>query len=80
MTEELLFEVKDILGRNIRTTKDYWQKIKTLKHLELKYGVAEVKKTLRDPEEVRKSVTDATILLYAQGQKKYDILSLPLKF
>lgn len=76
---ELLFEVKDNVGRKIRTTKDYWQKIKTLKHRELKYGIKEVKKTLIKPDEVRRSVTDGTILLYTQKQEKYDILIVAVK-
>lgn len=76
---DLLFEVKDVLGRKIRTTKDYWQKIKTLKHQELKYDIPEVKNTLIKPEEVRRSVTDSTILLYAQKQKEYDILIVAVK-
>lgn len=75
----LLFEVNDVLGRKIRTTKDYWQKIKTLKHRELKYGIKEVEKTLIKPDEVRRSVADATILLYAQKQEKYDILIVAVK-
>ena len=79
VTDDLLFEVKDVLGRKIRTTKDYWQKIKTLKHRELKYGAAKVKQTLKAPEEVRRSVTDATILLYARKQEKYDILIVAVK-
>ena len=79
VTDDLLFEVKDVLGRKVHTTKDYWQKIKTLKHRELKYGAAEVKKTLKAPEEVRRSVTDATILLYARKQEKYDILIVAVK-
>lgn len=76
---DLLFEVKDILGRKIRTTKDYWQKIKTLKHRELKYGINEVKATLTKPDEIRGSVTDSTILLYAQRQENYDILIVAVK-
>ena len=76
---DLLFEVTDVLGRKIRTTTDYWQKIKTLKHRELKYGVEDVKNTLIKPDEIRKSVTDSTILLYAQKQKKYDILIVAVK-
>ena|SRR3989344_3896762 len=76
---DLLFEVKDVLGRKIRTATDYWQKIKTLKHRELKYDIPEVKNTLTNPEEVRRSVTDSTILLYAQKQKKYDILIVAVK-
>lgn len=76
---DLLFEVTDVLGRKIRTTKDYWQRIKTIKHRELKYGIKEVKSTLKNPEEVRRSVADYTILLYAQTQKKYDILIVAVK-
>jgi len=76
---DLLFEVTDVSGRKIRTTKDYWEKIKTLKHRELKYGVEEVKNTLTKPDEVRRSVTDSTILLYAQAQEKYDILIVAIK-
>ncbi len=76
---DLLFKLNDVLGRKIHTTKDYWQKIKTLKHRELKYDIPEIKKTLKAPDEVRKSVTDTTILLYAQRQKKYDILIVAVK-
>ncbi len=76
---DLLFEVTDVLGRKIRTTKDYWQKIKTLKHRELKYDTPEVKKALTNPDEVRRSVTDSTILLYAQTQANYDILIVAVK-
>ena len=38
---ELLFEVLDVLGRKIRTTKNYWDKIITVKHRELTYGIRE---------------------------------------
>lgn len=76
---DLLFEIKDVLGRKIRTTKSYWKKIKEVKHTELKLGIPEVKSTLKNPMEVRKSVTDATILLYAQKQEKYDILIVVVK-
>lgn len=77
--EEILFEVLDILGRKIRTTKNYWKKIKEVKHTELKFGVFEVKKTLQNPDEVRKSVTDTSILLYAKKIEKYDILIVAVK-
>lgn len=76
---DLLFEVEDIFGRRIRTTRDYWQKIKTLKHRELRYGIGEVKETLKNPDEVRKSITDATIFLYAKEVEKYDILIVAVK-
>lgn len=76
---EILFEITDIFGRKIRTTKDYWLKIKRLKHRELHYGITVVKKTLVNPDEVRRSVTDETILLYAKKVAKYDILIVAVK-
>ena len=79
VSEDILFDIKNILGRKIRTTKSYWKKIKEVKHTELKFGISEVKKTLKIPDEVRKSVTDATILLYAKSIEKYDILIVAVK-
>lgn len=75
----ILFEVTDILGRKIRTTNVYWKKIKEVKHTELRFGIPEVKRTLRSPDEVRQSVADKTILLFAKKIKKYDILIVAVK-
>lgn len=76
---EILFEVEDVLGRKVRTTKDYWQRIITIKHRELKYGIDEAKQTLTEPNEIRQSVTDETILLYAKSFQQYDILIVVVK-
>ena len=38
-----------------------------------------IENTLTKPEEIRRSVADTTILLYAQKQKKYDILIVAVK-
>ena len=76
---EILFEIEDIFGRKIRTTKDYWLKIKILKHRELRYGTKEIKKTLKNPDEARRSVTDPTVILFAKKVAKYDILIVAVK-
>ena len=76
---DVLFEITDILGRRIRTTKSYWEKIKEVKHRELKYDIEEIKIALIEPDEIRKSVTDATILLYAKTFTKDDILIIAAK-
>lgn len=76
---DILFEVVDVLGRKIRTSKNYWQKIKEIKHTELRFGVLEVKKTLVCPDEIRQSVTDKTILLFAKKIEKYAILIMAIK-
>lgn len=76
---DILFEITDILGKKIRTTKTYWKKIKEIKHRELHHDISDVKKTLKLPDEIRKSVTDETILLYSKEVKKYDILIIAVK-
>lgn len=76
---DILFEVTDVLGRKIRTTKTYWKKIKEIKHKELHHGISQIKKTLKLPDEIRKSVTDETILLYSKEIKEYDILIVAVK-
>ena len=76
---DLLFEVQDPLGKKIRTTKTYWEKIKKLKHPELKHGISETKITLTNPTEISQSVTDSTIYLYVRKIKEYDILVVTAK-
>lgn len=78
-TAELLFKVIDVFGRSIRTSKNYWDKIRKVKHTELRFGVTHIKKTLVQPDEVRLSVTDSTILLYAKKVAAYDILIVAVK-
>ena len=59
-----LFEVTDVFGKRIRSSKQYWEKIRTEKHQELKYGIGEIKLALQKPDSVFRSVKDGTILLY----------------
>lgn len=61
---EVLFEIKDIFGNNVRITKVYWQKIKNEKHKELKFGHKKVIEALIDPDEVYRSVQDEFIRLF----------------
>lgn len=76
---DILFEIIDILGRKIRTTRSYWKKIKEVKHRELHHDISDVKRMLKLPDEIRKSVTDHTILLYSKDFEKYDILVVAIK-
>lgn len=52
LLENILFEVEDVFGKKVRTTKTYWQKIKTDKHRELKFEFRDVIRTLQIPDEV----------------------------
>jgi hypothetical protein len=69
---DLLFEVKDVFGKHVRTTRSYWNKIFFVKHKEVKISSAEVIKVLENPDEVRRSVQDPYIYLYYKNvDKKY---------
>jgi hypothetical protein len=74
-----LFEVTDVFGKKIRTSKQYWEKITTEKHQELKYGVREVEAVLQKPNSVFRSVKDETIVLYRK-QMNGDILTVIAKY
>ena len=73
VSADQLFEVIDVFGKRIRTSKQYWKKIKTEKHQELKFGVREVEHALQKPDSVFRSVKDETIALYRK-QMDGDIL------
>jgi len=73
-----LFEVTDVFGKRIRTSKQYWEKIKTEKHQELKFGVREVEQALQKPDSVFRSIKDETIALYRK-QMNGDILIVVAK-
>jgi len=67
---DFLFEVKDIFGKIIKTTKNYWNKIFVIKHKELKASKEEVIKVLNNADEIRKSVQDPYIYLYYKKLNK----------
>ena len=59
-----LFEITDIFGKRVRTSKEYWKKIKKDKHQELMFEKQEAVDTLVRPDEVYRSVRDEYIKLY----------------
>ena len=75
----ILFDVKDVFGKDIRSTVGYWKRIKEEKHTDLKYEVPDVVKTLENPDEVRRSVTDSTIMLYYKQFKSSNTLLVAAK-
>lgn len=64
--EDILFEVKDITGKRIRTTKSYWENIVVLKHKDIKEKLDEVKLCLKKPAFVERSKSDPDVYLYYQ--------------
>lgn len=63
----MLFEIKTPLGVAVRTTKDYWDTIKTVKHPSIAKYARQVKSTLKNPDQIRKSKQDLSVYLYYKG-------------
>jgi hypothetical protein len=64
LAETILFEVKTPLNVTIRTTKEYWKRITTIKHpIMVKYK-GKVKEALANPDQIRKSKQDPKVHLY----------------
>ena len=65
---QVRFDVKSILEKKIRTTEEYWKLISEVKHPIIRRYEEEVKETLKNPDEVRRSKKDISVFLY---YKKY---------
>lgn len=61
---DVLFETETPLGVKIRTTKAYWQKIKTIKHPSIAKYENKAEETLKNPDQIRKSTQDPSVHLY----------------
>jgi len=54
-----LLDILTPLGCRVRCTASWWQQVATLKHPVMAGQLAEVERTLADPDEVRRSRRDA---------------------
>lgn len=70
------FKVKTPLGVTIRTTKDYWQHIITIKHPSVAKYEFEVKGSLKDPDSIRRSKQDRRVHLYYKSIGKLYICAV----
>ncbi len=61
---QVLFEVFDVFGKKVRTTKIYWKKISQEKHPELTVHYDSIIEVLQNPDEVYKSVVDDFIKIF----------------
>ena len=69
MDSRIYFEVKSFLNKNIKITKDYWDKIIKTKHRIMKDKENLVKETLKNPDEIRISRKDKSVFLYYKKLK-----------
>ena len=67
---DVRFKVTSVLGKSIRTTDAYWDKIIREKHPIMRGKEEDVKKTIRNPDEVRQSKIDKNVFLYYRMVKK----------
>lgn len=61
---DVYFEVLTPLGVKIRTTKNYWKKITTIKHPIIAKYEDQVKESLKSPDQIRRSKQDPKVYLY----------------
>lgn len=73
MVTDIFFQVFTPLGVTVRTTKEYWDKITTIKHPSIKKYEGEVKKALKNPDEVRQSQQDEHVSLYYKSIGKLSV-------
>ena len=59
--EELLFEVFTPLNFTVRVTQAYWEIITTIKHPIMLNCEEEVRETLAQPDEIRRSKSDRDV-------------------
>lgn len=62
--DAVLFVVMTPLGFSVRTTHGYWTLISTIKHPVMRGCVEDVRTTLANPDEVRASRSDPSVLLF----------------
>lgn len=62
--KDVYFEVETPHGVKIRTTKGYWKKIITIKHPIIAKYEKQVKESLKEPTEIRRSTQDPRVHLY----------------
>ncbi len=76
MNGGVYFEVESVLGKKIRTTRERWKLISEMKHPIIKSYEPDVKETVSDPDEVRRSKKDRSVYLYYRKLSKYFVCVL----
>jgi hypothetical protein len=70
LDNEIFFEVEKPLDFKVRVTYRYWDMIVTIKHPVMKGREQNIKETLTEPDEVRKSRSDSGVYLFYRGTRK----------
>ena len=67
--EEVLFEALTPLGFLVRVTQAYWELIITVKHPIMAGRENDVKETLENPSEIRRSKSDSEVYLFYKPER-----------
>ena len=70
MNSEILFEINTPLNVTVRTTKEYWNYLISIKHQVMQNREETVKRVLSAPVAVRKSRIDENVFLYYRQEDK----------
>lgn len=63
-TVDYVLDVLTPLGIRVRCTQAQWERISVIKHPPMRGRLSDVRETLVHPDEVRRSVRDANVLLF----------------
>jgi hypothetical protein len=67
--DDLLFEVLTPLGFRVKVTRTYWQLITTIKHPVMAGHEADIRETLGNPDEIRRSRSDPQVYLFYKPER-----------
>jgi len=70
LNSEILFEINTPLNVTVRTTKEYWNYLISIKHQVMQNREETVKRVLSAPVAVRKSRIDENVFLYYRQEDK----------
>jgi hypothetical protein len=63
-TDAPVLDVLTPLGFRVRCSAAYWELIVSIKHPAMQNRLNDVRRTLEEPDEIRRSVRDADVLLF----------------
>lgn len=67
---KIFFEIVTFLGFRVRVTIAYWNMIVSVKHPVMRGRECDVKETLTNPDEIRRSKSDVDVYLFYKHEKK----------
>lgn len=75
MNSDIFFEIQTPLNVTVRTTREYWNYLITVKHRVMKNREEMVIKVLSEPDSIRKSKIDENVFLYyKQNDRLYCVV------